>query len=106
MSRETMEEWGNRSPLPVNEESHRGHGLPQHSLFFYARANSAKSGVFVPHFRNRKLTGELTVPSYCFGCLENLNEVVISLVTTNNQDFIPSSLHYFLSIVTTYSNCF
>lgn len=101
-----MEEWGNRSPLPVNEESHRGHGLPQHSLFFYARANSAKSGVFVPHFRNRKLTGELTVPSYCFGCLENLNEVVISLVTTNNQDFIPSSLHYFLSIVTTYSNCF
>ena len=75
-------------------------------IIFDARANSAKSGLFIPHFGNRKLTGELTVPSCCFGCPENLNQVVISLVTKNNQDFIPSYLYYFLSILTIYSNCF
>lgn len=89
-SRETIMEWGTGPFLPANEESHWGHGLPQHSVSFYARAMPGQvllSQVFLPHFGNRKLTVELTVSSYCFGWTENLNQVV-SLIIASNQDFI------------------
>lgn len=68
-----------------------------------AKESSGKAQASPPHFgnsnnnNNNKLTVEQTLSSYCFGCLENLNQVV-SLIIANNRDFYHLDLYVLFSL--------